>query len=401
MQPIDKGLAMNNYEQLSQIVDPRHFVAATLSNVKKKSIATYNKLTLKPVVLKGDYTIQFTYYYAQKVIHENLPLAEALSTLQTLLEGYFKQGLFQTTVTDYHILSNKKGQLSTSQSEPTKQTIATMHNKVKQHIFVEGQPNDFFCALGIMDETGRVYKKSYDKFKQINKYLEFIEDALDRLDLTKPVNIVDFGCGKAYLTFALYYYIVVHRGLGANIVGLDLKADVIAELNRIKTRLGYHDLRFEQGDIANFKTAQTPDMVVSLHACDTATDYAIYQAIEWGARVILAVPCCQHEALDQLKNEALKPMLNHGIIKEKLATLVTDTLRASLLEVAGYRCDIVEFIDMVHTPKNVLIRAYKKTAADPNALANYQTFKANWQATLTLERLLLEGNKTKFIKNMQ
>ena len=210
-----------------------------------------------------------------------------------------------------------------------------------------------------MNAQGKVHQHSYDKFKQINRFLEFIEDILPALSREREITILDFGCGKSYLTFAMYYYLRELKGYDVNIIGLDLKTDVIKKCSGLAQKYGYEKLHFLQGDIADYDGVTKVDMVVTLHACDKATDYALAKAVEWGAEVILSVPCCQHELNDKIQNELLKPVLKYGILKERMSALLTDGIRAELLESKGYRTQILEFIDMEHTPKNLLIRAVK------------------------------------------
>ena len=233
------------------------------------------------------------------------------------------------------------------------------NNRKKVYILDGSEP--FLRLLGISDATGRIYDKKQPKFRQINRYLEFIEDIVRKLPTDRPVRIVDFGCGKSYLTFAMYYYLHVLKGYEVRITGLDLKADVIALCNRLAEEYGYTELHFEQGDISSYEGENQVDMVVTLHACDTATDYAIEKAVRWNAAVIMVVPCWQHELNRQIRCEELKPILKYGLIKERMAALMTDALRADILEEMGYEVQILEFIDMEHTPKNILIRAVKKS----------------------------------------
>ena len=226
---------------------------------------------------------------------------------------------------------------------------------------------DFLVGLGVQTPDGRVTKARFDKFRQINRYLEFIEDVIDELPTDRTIRIIDFGCGKSYLTFAMYYYLheLQHRDI--QVTGLDLKTDVIKHCNELAEKLGYDRLKFERGDISTYEGTDVADMVVTLHACDLATDYALDKAVKWGASVILAVPCCQHELNRQIKCDSLKPVLKYGIIKERIAALLTDALRANLLEQQGYETQILEFIDMEHTPKNLLIRAVKKNGMRPQS----------------------------------
>ena len=230
-----------------------------------------------------------------------------------------------------------------------------------------------------------------NKFRQLNKYLEFVRDSLSELDKDQTIRIVDFGCGKAYLTFALYYYLVKQKHLKVEIVGLDLKEDVIAFCSAVAKELHYEGLTFEKGDIEGYETTKQVDMVVSLHACDTATDAALEKAVAWGAKVIFAVPCCQHELFKQLKNQTMAPLLAHGILRDKLTALITDGLRASALETRGYEVQVMEFIDLAHTPKNVLIRGYLKPT-DPEkvraAVNHYETLKEAWGVKPAIERIV-------------
>ena len=222
----------------------------------------------------------------------------------------------------------------------------------------------FLVDLGVMTAEGRVVHARYDKFRQINRFLEFIEDILPALPRDRELTILDFGCGKSYLTFAVYYYLRECWGLDVRIIGLDLKRDVIRRCSELGRKYGYEKLTFLEGDIAGYEGCSQVDMVVTLHACDTATDHALYKAVKWNAKVILSVPCCQHELNAQIQNDVLAPVLKYGLLKERIAALVTDGLRAELLEQQGYDTQILEFIDMEHTPKNILIRAVKRKDAE-------------------------------------
>lgn len=255
--------------------------------------------------------------------------------------------------------------------------LPASHNREKRRILNEGTPVPFLVDLGVMTAEGKVVKAKYDKYRQINRYLEFVEDILPELEGrlkagAKELTVVDFGCGKSYLTFAVYHYLVNLRGIPARIVGLDLKEEVIASCSSLARSYGYDGLSFETGDIAGYRGLSRADMVMTLHACDTATDAALDQAVRWGAAAILSVPCCQHELNAQLSRKAagrtaeegelpgrtlLEPAFRHGIVRERMAALLTDAFRAELLEAAGYRVQLLEFIDITHTPKNLLIRA--------------------------------------------
>ncbi|MGN0384769.1 MAG: class I SAM-dependent methyltransferase [Lachnospiraceae bacterium] len=335
------------------------FVSAILSNPTDKEYGS--KVKVRPVNLKGALFFQHTLYKGTKVFHENLDAGELK---KKLLEEFtvFKQAELVSEKMTVHVLVSKKGKITVKKKYgAVVQAVPTEHNRAKKYILEEGKPVPFLVGLGVQTADGTVVRSKYNKFKQINRYLEFIEDIVKKLPEDRTVRIVDFGCGKSYLTFAMYYYLRELRGYEVEITGLDLKEDVIALCNKLATEYGYSHLHFEMGDISTYSGAEKVDMVVTLHACDTATDYAIEKAVKWGAEVIMVVPCCQHELNRQIKNEELKPILKYGVIKERMAALITDALRADLLEEQGYDTQILEFIDMEHTPKNLLIRAVKKS----------------------------------------
>ena len=263
------------------------------------------------------------------------------------------------------ILVSKKGKITvkTKKNICGKKEIDLSHNRVKKYILEEGIPVPFLIELGVQTAEGKIVRAKYDKFKQINRYLEFIRDVLPVLPKDRTVNIIDFGCGKSYLTFAMYYYLKVLNKYDIRVIGLDLKDDVIEKCNRLSEKFGYSDaLKFIRGDISTFEGDYQPDMVVTLHACDTATDYALEKAVRWGAKVILSVPCCQHEVNKQIECKELESILKYGLLKERMSAIITDAVRANLLEEMGYDTQILEFIDMEHTPKNLLIRAVKRAA---------------------------------------
>ena len=239
-------------------------------------------------------------------------------------------------------------------------TIDLSHNRAKKYILEEGQKVDFLVDLGVQTQDGKIVKAKYDKFRQINRYLEFIQDILPSLPKDRTLTIIDFGCGKSYLTFAMFYYLEMLKESDIRVIGLDLKEDVIDHCNRLRDKYGFSSLNFLKGDISTFEGVEAVDMVVTLHACDTATDYALYKAMKWNARVILSVPCCQHEVNKQIKNMEMQTILKYGLLRERMSALITDGLRANLLEEYGYETQVLEFIDMEHTPKNILLRAVKK-----------------------------------------
>lgn len=349
-------------EKLLQLIDEiqwEKLVEGVVSDKRNK--AEVQKIKLRPVVIKNTFLIQVTEYIGKQVIHDNKTLAAIKEYIYVSLRDNFKQANIRTEEYTYNILISKKGQVTVKKKkEIEKKKLVLIHNRVKKYLLQEGKPVDFLVYLGVMNSEGFVVKSKYDKFRQINRFLEFVEDIVDKLPKNKVINIIDFGCGKSYLTFAIYYYLKKEKNLDVNIVGLDLKSDVIKHCNQIATDLKYDGLEFLEGDIAQYKGKDDVDMVVTLHACDTATDYAIAKAIDWNAKVVLSVPCCQHELNNQIQNEVLSPIFKYGILKEKMAALITDGIRAGVLEEHGYDTQILEFIDMEHTPKNLMIRAVKK-----------------------------------------
>ena len=322
------------------------------------------KIKIRPLLLKGELVFQKTAYKGTQVFHENLSGEELLEELLHEMQGNFRQLAAESLDGSLTVLVSKKGKVTAKYKENQKNAVKMRpelyHNRVKQYILKEGIPVPFLVDLGIQTREGAIVRAKYDKFKQINRYLEFVEDVLPVLKGEGAIHIIDFGCGKSYLTFALYYYLHELQKLDVMITGLDLKTDVIHNCNRLAQSYGYDRLQFVQGDIKNFTGSDQVDMVVTLHACDTATDYAIEKAVGWGATVIFTVPCCQHEVNGQIQNKLLHPVLKYGLLKERLSAILTDAIRANLLEEAGYDTQVLEFIEMEHTPKNILIRAVRR-----------------------------------------
>lgn len=347
-------------EFLEELVNEQ-MIQAVLSGSRNSQGAA--KIKIRPVKLKGKICYQASATEGTRVFHKNYERMELLNYMQKEMEQNFSQLQIQGQKEDGTVLVSKKGKMTIRRKRhpETKEKAVQIlaHNRVKKYILKEGIAVPFLVDLGVMNAQGKVISAKYDKFRQINRFLEFVEDILPKLPKEREVTILDFGCGKSYLTFAMYYYLKELQGYDVKIIGLDLKADVIANCSRLAEKYGYDKLHFLQGDIAEYEGVRAVDMVVTLHACDTATDFALAKAVEWGARVILSVPCCQHEVNKQIKNELLEPVLRYGILKERLSALLTDGIRANLLEAKGYDTQILEFIDMEHTPKNLLIRAVK------------------------------------------
>ncbi len=365
-----------------------------LSNTREADRAV--KAKIRPVLIKGELFFQETLYRGTQVFHANFNREEMAERLEEYMESLFRQAQVSCETEDISVLVSKKGTVTIKRKkkdvtqEAEKLPVRDLsHNRMKQYILQEGVPVDFLVGLGVQTPEGKVNKAYYDKFRQINRYLEFIEDILDKLPKDRTIRIIDFGCGKSYLTFAMYYYLHQLQGRDIRVTGLDLKKDVIAHCNKLAKSLQYHRLTFEVGDIQSYTGENKVDMVVSLHACDKATDYALEKAVKWGAEVIMAVPCCQHELNGQMNCELLRPVLKYGVIQERIAALMTDALRANILEQNGYDTQILEFIDMEHTPKNLLIRAVKTGGIRPRGkVTSIEEITEFLQVHPTLKELL-------------
>ena len=361
------------------------------------------KICARPMLKNKSLLFQIEEYTKTQVFHKNLTAGDASSYLTGKLSSdtssqtaSFKNALVETQSFTANVLVSKKGTITIKKkvnASAKQPKISLSHNRKKKYILEEGIPVPFLIDLGVMTQNGNIVNAHYDKFRQINRFLEYIEDILPSLPTGRELRILDFGCGKSYLTFAIYYYLKVLKGYPVRITGLDLKEDVIRHCNELAVKYGYDKLEFLCGDIAYYDGCSQVDMVVTLHACDTATDYALAKAVGWGAKVILSVPCCQHELNKQMKNDLLSPVLHYGILKERMAALMTDGLRAQILEANGYRTQILEFIDMAHTPKNLLIRAvYNGHCADNKAQIN--ELHAAFDVNPTLYRLLCKKDNT-------
>ena len=340
-------------EELAQII---------ISNPRRAALA--QKIKIRPVLLKDELNFQITEYKGKQVFHENLKKEGTSEYIINQMENFFGQMVLESRTKTVNMLVSKKGTVTIKQKAQKNEMKPKelSHNRKKRYILEEGTVIPFLVDLGVQTKEGKIVNSRYDKFRQINRFLEFIQDIVEDLPKGRELTIVDFGCGKSYLTFAMYYYLKIIKGFDIRVIGLDLKEDVIAYCNELKDKYGYENISFTTGDIASYTGVDAVDMVVTLHACDTATDYALEKAVKWGASVILSVPCCQHELNYQMKNEELSVVLKYGLLKERIAALVTDGLRAEMLEQCGYDTQVLEFIDMEHTPKNILIRAVKKNA---------------------------------------
>lgn len=406
-------------------------------SAKRRKALEYNKVTMRPIASgqpasavkpstfgssstygceKTGLAYQAEYVFNNKVTHTNISLQEAPLFCFSLMEKDFKQANIFTTEHDIQVLASKIENPKIAKKAATLKDVKLAHNRQKNYIIPDGIPCDFLIRLGVMDTDGKVFQKHYGKFRQINRFLEIIDDVfpylsdvvtkpLDSSDpqlspesasrpglrsASRPVKIIDFGCGKAYLTFAIYYFLKLRKGLEVEITGLDLKSDVIDFCNKVAVDLGYHGLRFLRGDIADY-TNDHADMVVTLHACDTATDYALINAVSWNTKVILSVPCCQHELFKQIKNDLHQPMLKHGILKDRLTEYLTDGLRGLKLETRGYDVAMIEFTSLEHTSRNIMIKAVKKFdpagARAAKAQAQYEALCDFYHVRPTIDKL--------------
>lgn len=386
---------MDTLRELLEESISKNLYQIVISNPRKKD--DVQKIKVRPILLKEILYFQETRFVNTKVMHENITADEMITKIMTYMSENFKQLFVETTMFQATVLVSKRGSVNIKKKNvcTTKEAEAELmqnlsHNRTKNYILEEGFPVPFLVDLGVQTKDGKIVKAKYDKFKQLNRYLEYIRDILPMLPKERSIQIIDFGCGKSYLTFAMYYYLKIMNKMDIHVIGLDLKEDVIDTCNILKEKYEFDCLTFLKGDIGTFEGVDNIDMVVTLHACDTATDYALAKAVTWNAKVILSVPCCQHEVNKQIKCDILKPVLKYGLIKERMAALVTDALRAQILEEMGYETQILEFIDMEHTPKNILIRAVKKSEKKRNhkALAEMLEFL---NIEPTLRQLLPHG----------
>jgi len=362
-------------------------------SAKRRKSTEYGKVTVRPVASDNKISYQAEYTFDKKVTHTNISPEKIVSFCLELLEKDFKQANIFTTACDMQILASKPENPRIIRKSATLSCSNLSHNRIKNYIIPDGTPCDFLIRLGVMDSSGKVIQKHYSKFRQINRYLEIVNDVFPYLisdnpsntsrgshaseicvnSSERPLRIIDFGCGKAYLTFAMYYYLNIVKKLDVEIIGLDLKADVIDFCSKVAKDLNYSGLKFLMGDIADY-TNDYADMVVTLHACDTATDYALINAVSWNTKVILSVPCCQHELFSQIKNETHQPLLKHGILKDRLTEYLTDGLRGLKLESKGYDVAMIEFTSLEHTARNIMIKAVKRADA-----GSFKAIKAQQQ----------------------
>ena len=383
-------------EELKKAIDEAitsEVVKAVISNRLNKEVK-YNKINITLKENNGSKYYQIEKFTDKQVFHENIEKNILRDKMLEYLSKDYKQLSAWCNGKTFDLKISKKGKVLLSKKKSNNSPVINKsHNKEKQYILKEGMIIEPLIDLGVFTKEGKVINSKYDKYKQINRFIEIIDDEIKNQDI-KELTILDFGCGKSYLTFVLYYYFVEIKKINVKMIGLDLKEDVIKKCNEIAKRYNYENLHFELGDINGFKYNNNVDMVITLHACDTATDYALYNAVKWNAKMIFSVPCCQHEFNSQIKSDDLSIITRYGIIQERISALMTDAVRGNLLEVAGYKTQLLEFIDIAHSPKNILIRASKSNISKEKkekALIEVKNLIKEFNITPTLLKLFMES----------
>lgn len=383
-------------EELKKAIDEAitsEVVKAVISNRLNKEVK-YNKINITLKENNGSEYYQIEKFTDKQVFHENIEKNILRDKMLEYLSKDYKQLSAWCNGKSFDLKISKKGKVLLSKKKSNNSPVINKsHNKEKQYILKEGMIIEPLIDLGVFTKEGKVINSKYDKYKQINRFIEIIDDEIKNQDI-KELTILDFGCGKSYLTFVLYYYFVEIKKINVKMIGLDLKEDVIKKCNEIAKRYNYENLHFELGDINGFKYNNNVDMVITLHACDTATDYALYNAVKWNAKMIFSVPCCQHEFNSQIKSDDLSIITRYGIIQERISALMTDAVRGNLLEVAGYKTQLLEFIDIAHSPKNILIRASKSNISKEKkekALIEVKNLIKEFNITPTLLKLFMES----------
>ena len=383
----------NLINAIDKIVEGQVF-KIVISNKKDKE-NKYNKININFKESKNKKYYQVEKYTDKQVFHENIEPEDLRDHLLDYMENSYKQLAAWSENNTFDLKISKKGKVFLGKKNANNSNLINKdHNKKKNYILEEGMIIEPLIDLGVFTKEGKVVKSKYDKYKQINRFVEIIDDEIKKNDY-KELTILDFGCGKSYLTFILYYYFVEIKKINVKMIGLDLKEDVIKKCNEVAKRYKYDNLHFELGDINGYKYNNKVDMVITLHACDTATDYALYNAVKWNAKMIFSVPCCQHELNHQMKPENLNILTRYGIVQERVAALMTDAVRGNLLEAVGYKTQLLEFIDIAHSPKNILIRASKSNISKQKiekSLAEVEKLREEFNFNPTLYNLLKQDN---------
>jgi len=397
---------MEDYKQKvrERILNKETFARAVFSGQQKSAELAWIKVVVRPVEIKGEVHVQFSYFDEKKDISKNYSFSEAASHVDELLVLPFRNIFVESATGSLQVNISKKGKsLVNERRSAALPVIDLAHNREKSRLLSAENARPFLEAAGIMTQDGRIKSDMQRKFKQINEFLRLVDETASFSDFDgRPLHVVDFGCGNAYLTFAMYYYLREILNLDAHVTGVDLKADLIERHQEKARKLGWNQLDFQVGHIADFQPEQIPDMVVALHACDTATDDALAQGLRWDSKIIVCAPCCQHDLQAQMAKapvpESLASVLGHGILFERMGDILTDTFRATLLRIMGYRTDVTQFVPIEHTAKNLMIRSVKVSppGKNPRWLEEYKNLKTFWQVTPYLERILGEEH-TQFL----
>lgn len=370
-------------------IEIKSIIKGTISNPRNNS--KYIKGYIRPVEIKENSMMQIELFTkTQSFAHNyNYDFSEIINTI--MLDSFFQLNII-TNEYNYSFKYTKKNHLLSNKikNKEIKTLLNVSHNKQKKYILNDGNIIPPLVDLGVMTQDGKIVPSYYDKYRQINRFLEIIDDTIKDFK-EQELNIIDFGCGKSYLTFIVYYYLVNIKKIKTNIIGLDLKADVIKKCNEIAKNYGYNSLNFEIGDISLYKPHFRVDLIITLHACDVATDYAMYHAIKLHSKYLLSVPCCQHEINNQIKKSS-SFLASYGIVKERMSALLTDTIRAKLLEYSGYNVDILEFVDFDASPKNLLVRAKYTGNSNAKALDEVNQILDEFKIVQTLYKLLFKSS---------
>ena len=381
------------------ILDPDHFIKATFSGRRRGYELAWRRVTVRPVMIRGARYLQCSHLDETQDITKNYAGSEAEEKVASLLDLPFSQIHVQTTEVDLQVQISRKGRarIHRHRVEEPRLLPEMTHDRQKARLLDEDAPDPFLQELGIMTEAGEVRASRRDKFVQINEFLRLIVEthALEEME-DRPLTLVDCGCGSAELTFAVYHYLNHVLERPARLIGVDMKRALLREREALAGRLGWEGLSFVASRIIDFEPDVAPDIVLALHACDTATDEALAQAVAWESRMIFSVPCCHHDLQAQMRGPAMpdvfQPVLRQGILKERLGDILTDAFRAQLLRMMGYRTDVVEFVSSEHTDKNLMIRAVKfAEPGDTEMIREYQALKAYWGLQPYMERLLADA----------
>ncbi len=381
------------WEILEEQIQSETLCSVSLSGLRTGKEALPQKYLLRPVTIKNKHLLQWTSFDLQsRQKHENLSCIESITKMKSLLGPVFRNAHFKTTEQELqvHFTKKEKIQLTRHRLKTPAAPVAKDHDIQKQYLFPQGTPCPFLIATGVMAPSGKVHRSMYRKYRQINRFAEFVYELRDYFPKDRPVRVVDYGCGKSYLTFAVRHLLVEQLGLQVEMLGLDSSEQVIESCLKTRKELQLEDIRFERVSISEANLSPPIDLAIWLHACDTATDDALAQSVRCNARVILASPCCQHELFKQIDSPALQPLLKHGILRERLAAMVTDALRSQLLESFGYRSQVIEFIDLEHTAKNLLLRSIRNDSINEEQKSEARAAYYSLKRSLGIERFHLE-----------